>query len=89
MGELYGADHGAKCVWRTDHQKWYERGKSMGYQDEWLLLEAEDDIDEVEHRQPTEEFLYYYGDDYPYVQAKRDGAGTGFSDERLLYSKSG
>ena len=31
----------------------------MGYQDEWLLLEAEDDIDEVEHRPPTEEFLFY------------------------------
>lgn len=31
----------------------------MGYQDEWLLLEAEDDIDEVEHRQPTEELLFY------------------------------
>lgn len=32
---------------------------SMSYQDEWLLLEAEDDIDEIEHRQPTEEFLFY------------------------------
>lgn len=31
----------------------------MRYQDRWLLLEAEDDIDEVEHRQPTEEFLFY------------------------------
>lgn len=31
----------------------------MGYQNDWLLLEAEDDIDEVEHRQPTEEFLFY------------------------------
>ena len=31
----------------------------MGYQDEWLLLEAEDDIDEIEHRKPTEEFLFY------------------------------
>lgn len=31
----------------------------MGYQDQWLLLEAEDDIDEVEHRPPTEEFLFY------------------------------
>ena len=31
----------------------------MRYQDEWLLLEAEDDIDEMEHRQPTEEFLFY------------------------------
>lgn len=31
----------------------------MGYQDEWLLLEAEDELDEVEHRPPTEEFLFY------------------------------
>lgn len=31
----------------------------MGYRDEWLLLEAEDEIDSVEHRQPTEEFLFY------------------------------
>ena len=31
----------------------------MGYQDEWLLLEADDDIDEMEHRPPTEEFLFY------------------------------
>ena len=31
----------------------------MRYQDEWLLSEAEDDIDEIEHRQPTEEFLFY------------------------------
>lgn len=31
----------------------------MSYQDEWILLEAQDEIDEVEHRQPTEEFLFY------------------------------
>lgn len=31
----------------------------MGYQDEWLLFEAGDDIDEIEHRAPTEEFLFY------------------------------
>lgn len=31
----------------------------MNYQDQWLLLEAEDEIDEIEHRQPTEEFLFY------------------------------
>lgn len=31
----------------------------MGYQDKWLLFEAEDDLDEIEHRQPTEEFLFY------------------------------
>lgn len=31
----------------------------MGYQNKWILLEAEDDIDEVEHRQSTEEFLFY------------------------------
>lgn len=32
----------------------------MGYQDEWLLWEADDDIDEIEHREPTEEFLFYH-----------------------------
>ncbi len=32
---------------------------SVKYQNEWLLLEAEDDIDEMEHRPPTEEFLFY------------------------------
>lgn len=31
----------------------------MRYQNEWLLLEAEDDIDEMEHREPTEEYLFY------------------------------
>lgn len=31
----------------------------MGYQDEWFLIEAEDDIDEIEHITPTEEFLFY------------------------------
>ena len=31
----------------------------MNYQNEWLLFEAEDEIDEIEHREPTEEFLFY------------------------------
>lgn len=31
----------------------------MIYQKEWLFLEAEDEIDEMEHRPPTEEFLFY------------------------------
>ena len=31
----------------------------MSYRNEWLLLEAEDEIDEVEHRAPTEEYLFY------------------------------
>ena len=31
----------------------------MSYQEEWLLFEAGDDIDELEHRQPDEEFLFY------------------------------
>ena len=82
----------------------------MGYQDEWNLLEAEDEIDEMEHRQPTEEFLFYQAvssgdveavknncemgrfldsDDYLFMQTKRDGAGAGVPDERLLYSASG
>lgn len=31
----------------------------MEYRNEWLLMESEDDIDKVEHRQPTEEFMFY------------------------------
>ena len=31
----------------------------MAYKDEWLLLEEDDNIDEMEHREPTEEFLFY------------------------------
>ena len=31
----------------------------MGYRDEWLLLEAGDEFDDMKHRQPTEEFLFY------------------------------
>ena len=31
----------------------------MAYKNEWLLLEADDYIDEMEHREPTEEFLFY------------------------------
>ncbi|MDD6617642.1 MAG: helix-turn-helix transcriptional regulator [Clostridiales bacterium] len=31
----------------------------MTYKDEWLLFEAGDDIDEIEHRPPTEEFMFY------------------------------
>ncbi|MCI8846423.1 MAG: AraC family transcriptional regulator, partial [Lachnospiraceae bacterium] len=32
----------------------------MGYGNEWLLFESGDDIDEMEHRQPSEEFLFYH-----------------------------
>ncbi len=31
----------------------------MSYQNEWLLFEAEDEFDEIEHREPTEEVLFY------------------------------
>lgn len=30
----------------------------MSYKDEWILLETADDIDEIEHREPTEEFFF-------------------------------
>ena len=30
----------------------------MSYKDEWILLETADDIDEIEHREPIEEFLF-------------------------------
>lgn len=32
----------------------------MRYQHEWLILESGDDIDEMEHRAPEEEFLFYH-----------------------------
>ncbi len=35
------------------------KDEHMRYQNEWLLLEADDIVDEMEHRQPTEEFLFY------------------------------
>ena len=31
----------------------------MQYRKEWMVLEADDYVDELEHRQPTEEFLFY------------------------------
>lgn len=31
----------------------------MSYKDEWVLIEANDEIDEIEHREPSEEFLFY------------------------------
>ena len=31
----------------------------MSYQKEWLLLEANDEADEMEHRDPGEEFQFY------------------------------
>ena len=31
----------------------------MSYKDEWLVIEANDDIDETEHREPSEELLFY------------------------------
>ena len=36
-----------------------ERGRLMSYKNEWFLLEANDEIDEIEHREPAEEFLFY------------------------------
>ena len=31
----------------------------MSYKDEWLVIEANDEMDEVEHRDPSEEILFY------------------------------
>lgn len=52
----------------------------MGYQDEWLLLEAEDDIDEVEHRPPTEEFLFYQA----VISGDMDAVRKNCEQERFL-----
>ncbi|HCT91503.1 MAG TPA: AraC family transcriptional regulator [Lachnospiraceae bacterium] len=55
----------------------------MGYQDEWLLLETEDDMDEMEHRQPTEELLFYQAVTNGDVEAVRKNC----EQERFLDSE--
>lgn len=55
----------------------------MGYQNEWLLLEAEDEVDEVEHRQPTEEFLFYQAVSNGDVEAVKENC----EQERFLDSE--
>lgn len=49
----------------------------MNFQDEWLLYEAGDDIDEVEHRSPTEEFLFYQAVASGNVEAVRKNCEQG------------
>ena len=49
----------------------------MNYQDEWLLFEAGDEIDEVEHRPPTEEFLFYQAVATGNVEAVRKNCEQG------------
>lgn len=55
----------------------------MGYQDEWLLLEAEDEIDEIEHQPPTEEFLFYQAVTNGDIAAVKENC----AQERFLDSK--
>ena len=40
----------------------------MSYKDEWLVIEANDDIDETEHREPSEELLFYRAAPWPTVK---------------------
>lgn len=55
----------------------------MGYQNAWLLLEADDEIDEVEHREPTEEFLFYQ----TIVNGEVDEVKKNCEQERFLDSE--
>ena len=55
----------------------------MRYQREWLLLETEDDMDEIEHRPPTEEFLFYQAVTNGDVEAVRKNC----EQERFLDSE--
>ena len=55
----------------------------MRYQHEWLLLETEDDMDEIEHRPPTEEFLFYQAVTNGDVEAVRKNC----EQERFLDSE--
>ena len=49
----------------------------MNYRDEWLLFEADDDIDEMEHRQTSEEFLFYRAVAHGDVEAVRKNCELG------------
>ena len=49
----------------------------MVYQNEWLILEAEDEIDEIEHREPTEEFQFYHAVAHGDVDAVRKNCEQG------------
>lgn len=49
----------------------------MTYQNEWLILEAEDEIDEIEHREPTEEFRFYHAVAHGDVDAVRKNCEQG------------
>ena len=55
----------------------------MSYQEEWLLFEAGDDIDELEHRQPDEEFLFYKAVANGDVEAVKKNCEQGRFVERL------
>ena len=47
----------------------------MAYKDEWLLLEADADIEDTVHREPTEEFFFSLA-----VASEDVGAGQKYSD---------
>lgn len=54
----------------------------MAQQNDWLLFEAGDDIDEMEHRQPAEEFLFYHAVASGDVDAVRKNCELGRFVER-------
>src|SRR5699024_8056269 len=49
--------HAIMDVVKREKKRKEETG--MSYKDEWLVIEANDDIDETEHREPSEELLFY------------------------------
>lgn len=55
----------------------------MGYRNEWLLLETEDEMDEIEHRPPTEEFLFYQA----VTNGNMDAVRKNCEQERFLDSE--
>lgn len=45
--------------WKENGNRLQKRGLEMNYKDEWRLLAISDNLDDVEHRPLTEEFLFY------------------------------
>lgn len=51
----------------------------MRYHDEWLKLEAEDELDEFYHRHPESEYLFYRAVANGNVEAVRENCENGNS----------
>lgn len=62
---------------KSIHAIYNKKGNIMAYQNEWLLLEAEDYMDEVEHREMNEEFQFYHAVSHSNIDEVRKNCEQG------------